>query len=459
MVVLGLGADEVSTTGKQRSAVTDLAASVAEPPSNDTLAGATLIESWPTTIRSSAKDATREASDPTCADDSTVWYRIRPAVGGRFVVTLRHVDTEMSAMSICVLAKRGGGLREVGQLIDEQYVGNPESVAFNATAGSSYYVVIGVLSHWRDDRFSLTVEGVAPFVPTWPIDIAVGPDGALWFTSSHGGVSIGRITTTGRITRYKSTALRAPGAITVGPDGALWFTNGPKSVGRITTHGTITTYTAKRMARPTAITAGAGAVWFTAYDWSRGEGGKIGRISTTGKIRLYTDMWIEAPDGITAGPDGAIWFTNGTFPDRIGRISKTGKISFFTDRRIVEAGSITAGPDGALWFTNFGDASQPFIGRITVTGDLRLYRAPSIKFPIGITASPDGALWFANSGGRSIGRISVNGDLRLHRAPSINQPHNITAGADGTIWFTDANGSIGRISKAGVVSTFPPAKR
>jgi streptogramin lyase len=57
-----------------------------------------------------------------------------------------------------------------------------------------------------------------------PADITTGPDGALWFTESHGD-QIGRITTNGEVTEYPIPTAGAFAAdITVGPDGALWFT-------------------------------------------------------------------------------------------------------------------------------------------------------------------------------------------------------------------------------------------
>ena len=67
-----------------------------------------------------------------------------------------------------------------------------------------------------------------------PIEIAAGPDGALWFTN-HGNNSIGRITTAGVVTNFTDPSISLPYGIAAGPDGALWFTNSASSIGRITT--------------------------------------------------------------------------------------------------------------------------------------------------------------------------------------------------------------------------------
>ena len=53
--------------------------------------------------------------------------------------------------------------------------------------------------------------------------LAVGPDGALWFTAY---AAIGRITTSGTMTPYDDPAIFAPFGITAGPDGRMWFVNG-----------------------------------------------------------------------------------------------------------------------------------------------------------------------------------------------------------------------------------------
>src|SRR5579864_1390387 len=57
-----------------------------------------------------------------------------------------------------------------------------------------------------------------------PTGIAVGADGALWFTA-EGTNKIGRITTAGGITEFPlPTPTSAPLGIAAGPDGPLWFT-------------------------------------------------------------------------------------------------------------------------------------------------------------------------------------------------------------------------------------------
>lgn len=92
-------------------------------------------------------------------------------------------------------------------------------------------------------RITMTGTMTAFDDPTinWPVDIIVGPDGALWF-SNRGDESIGRITMGGAVTNYTDASIREPGPIVTGPDGALWFLNlDSDTIGRVTTAGVVST--------------------------------------------------------------------------------------------------------------------------------------------------------------------------------------------------------------------------
>ena len=58
---------------------------------------------------------------------------------------------------------------------------------------------------------------------------------ALWSTGcSPGGITIGRMTTTGAVTIYAVHNISSPVDITAEPDGAVWFTTSGNVIGRIT---------------------------------------------------------------------------------------------------------------------------------------------------------------------------------------------------------------------------------
>jgi streptogramin lyase len=122
--------------------------------------------------------------------------------------------------------------------------------------------------------------GVAPY------GLVVGPDRALWFAEGLAG-SIGRLSSDGALEQFTVPNPRdvpagwlgapAPQHIAVGGDGAIWFTDpGDDSLGRVTLDGQITEYPIPQLpaslevqagvseALPDAIAAGAGGeMWVT----------------------------------------------------------------------------------------------------------------------------------------------------------------------------------------------------
>ncbi|MET0281191.1 MAG: Virginiamycin B lyase [Steroidobacteraceae bacterium] len=108
-------------------------------------------------------------------------------------------------------------------------------------------------------------EFALPRPNSGPGDITAGADGALWFVELSGtmdgvqadGARIGRITTDGRITEYPMpTRLPSPINIAVGPDGHIWYTQGG-NLGRVTPDGQFTELPLGEGARGAGLSAGA----------------------------------------------------------------------------------------------------------------------------------------------------------------------------------------------------------
>ena len=174
----------------------------------------------------------------------------------------------------------------------------------------------------RDDKIHrVTTRGQITTYPlptpdSFPTSIVAGPDGALWFTESHGD-RIGRITTSGQITEY---AIPTPDAwaadITVGPDGALYFTEGNTNViSRMNTAGKVT----RRYPLPTADAVPTGLA-------STRHGLYVAEHSANAIAPLNPWGWYgrevrtkSSPDAITLGPDGNLWYTSGN-ESKIGRL-------------------------------------------------------------------------------------------------------------------------------------------
>ena len=279
-----------------------------------------------------------------------------------------------------------------------------------------------------------------------PYNIALGPDGNLWFTYFN-AAKIGRITPAGAITEFSTAG--NPVGITAGPDGAIWFTenlsSGAGKVGRMTTAGSM----AGEFTVPTAfpnlaqITTGPdGNLWFTEF-----SKGKIGRCTTGGGI---VDFDVPAgpnsePLGIVAGPDGALWFAefSGAATFNVGRITTAGIVT--NEYPIAHGGEeITVGSDGNLWVAEFPTA----VGRVTPAGGVTDFELGSPKGPRGIAHGPDGNLWFTEFGDNKIGRITTTGTVTEFPIPTAGGgPRGIVAGPDGALWFTELSGNqIGRIT-------------
>jgi streptogramin lyase len=292
------------------------------------------------------------------------------------------------------------------------------------------------------------IEFNLPTYNSYPLGIAAGPDGALWFTESNlpGSKGIGRITTTGVITEFTPNSGEYSQAITAGPDGALWFTESSvvgSYIGRSTTAGVITEFPRPSRSSSYGITAGPdGNLWFTEFD-----GNQIGRITTAGVITEFPIPTAASyPYGIVAGPDGNLWFTEYD-GNQIGRITTSGVI---TEYPIATPGSgpssIQLGPDGNLWFAEF---TVNRIGHITTAGVIADFSLPPGTGLGYMTLGPDGALWFTGEtgygGSGGIGRIATGNVVPgITELSGVGEPAGpITTGPDGALWFTEVHLPIG----------------
>jgi streptogramin lyase len=226
--------------------------------------------------------------------------------------------------------------------------------------------------------------------------ISTGPDGNLWFTDHS---KIGNMTLTGKVSEYSlpihqfpvgSNPIKSPAgsgpnqaiSITAGPDGNLWFTEiGPagvgSSIGRITTSGKITEFplpTANSF--PSSITAGSdGNLWFTGIGTNNGPS-QIGVITPQGKIHEFTFPH-SIFGSITRGPDGNLWFTafqysaTGATTGKIASITTAGKLSDFPlPITSYVPTSITFVKDHTLWFIEVEITSTNPIGKNGKIGHL-----------------------------------------------------------------------------------------
>ncbi len=171
-------------------------------------------------------------------------------------------------------------------------------------------------------------------------DVAVGPDGWIWFTIEHdGGQPLARTTSLHSVGRlnpadddicfFSEGLTGAPNKLVSASDGKLYFTitGDPAAIGRVKTDGTIKEYRSGLTAdsQPVGIAEGGdGGLWFT----GAANPGRLGRMDElshaitefaggTAGLGLLADA---TPAGITHGPDGNIWFTESGLDGKIGRM-------------------------------------------------------------------------------------------------------------------------------------------
>jgi len=123
-----------------------------------------------------------------------------------------------SGGKIYVLTLAGGGLSQLTSTGQDFFPSWSHTVGDNRIAYShkpSFCLGAGSLTEYSP------IGGFAN--SSQLTNIAVGPDGALWFTEL-GANTIGRISTTGVINEYPLASGSHPYGITAGPDGNLWFT-------------------------------------------------------------------------------------------------------------------------------------------------------------------------------------------------------------------------------------------
>lgn len=293
-----------------------------------------------------------------------------------------------------------------------------------------------------------------------PTDLAVAPDGLVWFTS-QGNDRIGRLDPdTGDITTFGVGAnpgtIDQPRHLTVGADGNVWFTNlGNDFIGRLNADtGVVNVYPGA--SRPTELVLGPdGHVWFA--------GDEIGRITTRGVVTTYA----EPAKQIVAGGDDRLWFLSPD--DRIGSIDASG-VPVFTTATVVGATDLAVDAGGNLWISSYppdggatADAKVHVFDPATQTVSSGTFAArgpgPGSQPSLPIAGGPDLSVWFVNGGSSQlgtspiVGRVDAVGLRRsVWNAPGVerNTATAIAPGVDGDIWFASARDDlIGRVDARG----------
>ncbi|HKY74607.1 MAG TPA: hypothetical protein VJS45_00590, partial [Acidimicrobiia bacterium] len=144
---------------------------------------------------------------------------------------------------------------------------------------------------------------------THPHDVAVAPDGRVWFTGQGDG-TIGRLDPkTGRITSIDLPSGAAPHGVIVDARGNAWVTDGglnaivrvDRRTHRVQVHPLPDASDANLN---TATFAGDGTLWFT------GQAGVHGRLRPDGTVAVFDSPRGDGPYGIATTPGGDVWLAS-----------------------------------------------------------------------------------------------------------------------------------------------------
>lgn len=325
----------------------------------------------------------------------------------------------------------------------------PTAVAVGAD-GSAWFTDPGTdtIGHiaLNGDRVLYTI----PSPPSGPQDIVLGPDGNYWFTE-YDAASLGRITPQGVIRRFPvdvdtAAAVRPRAAsvpsqplnLAVGPDGNLWFTDGNlNQIGRMTTGGEVVVFPIPTQdSFPSGIAAGwDGNLYFT-----EAGAGRVARITTDGVItELGTPEPGSFPEDITLGPDGAMWFTDPGY-QQIGRIARDGRITRFAlPDDIAGPTGIVGRSDGRLYVALNSQAQIAFTD--LAAAEPTRTATPAVPTPTPTIGTVD---CFGDCNGDaavSIAELISAVSIALGSAP-FESCANADADGDGTLQINDLIASV-----------------
>lgn len=319
-----------------------------------------------------------------------------------------------------------------------------------------------------------------------PLALAVGGDGAVWFTaptcgSGCAGPGIGRLADDGTRSVWPLTGISAAGDLAVGPAGTLWAVDAavayPGQIAEVALDGTVTRYPLPDAYRAEHLEPGSdGQMWFTgAYRCPSACGevdrfGALGKIDAAGAVTmiiattdpLTTDpsQWrspIGAVADLAVGPDGDVWAADGGGLGLVGdtgpaldRFGADGALArFMAGAFDVTGGSFRGGrkglrdASGNLWFL-----ARAGITRVSAGGGIDSLEDPRLSGISDLALDPDGSIWATVRADcypstthvcthGSLVHITAGFQLTVIAGPLTGAPHRLVVTADGSVWFTN----------------------
>jgi len=289
---------------------------------------------------------------------------------------------------------------------------------------------------------------------TFPLGLAVAPDGALWVASTYADLLVRVEPATGVVRRVRLPRRSHPAGLAVDAKNRVWYAaSGLGLVGRLDpargrpAEFSIPSIREARHAIPSpwALAIGGGEVWFSVQ-----SGGLVGRVAVDAESRhnewaireVSVGMPTARPDGVAVDGAGGVWVAE-TGADRLTRIDpRDGTIAHVALAAGSHPRGLAAAPDGAVWVALAG---RDELARLEPSGRrLRPRRLPASvgAHPHAVAVALDGGVWVSTLAGNALLRL----DPRTGRFDVVPLPtpragvRALAVDPRGQIWYA-ASGS------------------
>jgi virginiamycin B lyase len=280
-----------------------------------------------------------------------------------------------------------------------------------------------------------------------PHDVAVAPDGGVWYTAQN-AARMGRLDpATGEVIEVPLGGNgSAPHGVIIGPDGHVWVTDqGANAIVRIEYAGgpvtpettNVTTYEMPdgRVVGPHTPTLDAdGILWFT------GSNGFIGRLDpAVGEVELFDSPRGPGPYGIDATPAGDVWYVNLSASYLASIDSETGESTVFEPLTPNQgARRVWSDSTGRLWISewNSGQLSR----YDPASGEWRAWPLPGdspMAYAVYVDEVDD--VWVTDFGSNAIVRFDpLTETFEPFVLPSANAEVRELLGRPGEVWGAES---------------------
>ena len=256
---------------------------------------------------------------------------------------------------------------------------------------------------------------------TFPMGVAVAPDGAIWVASTLADRLVRFDPASGVVSAVKLPLHSHPAGLVVDPEGRVWFAASGKGLVARMTPGALR---AAEFAPPSLLDAQRGlpAPWSIALD------------------ARHARVWFTLrPDGVVGSVD------IGATPTRKGSVVR----EIVLDRSFTRPEAVAADREGAVWVT---ELAADRLTRIGPDGLLRRFALPPGSRPRGVAAAPDGSVWVGLFGADRLLRVDPSTfAVRSWPMPSAprSSPYAVTVDGGGRVWVSEFT--------ANTVTCFDPA--